>query len=109
MSRPPNPEISPLRASCRAGTPLIAFAPWSVQFKKQMKSMDHLSFPITRRSFSNASRTTQHGEDNTMQCSVHAERASDSEAQISPEALRPGDQYRANGKGAGPFLAFQRL
>jgi hypothetical protein len=28
---------------------------------------------------------------------------------ISPEALRPGDQYRANGKGAGPFLAFQRL
>jgi len=26
-------------------------------------------------------RTTQEGEDNTMQCSVHAERATDSEAQ----------------------------
>jgi hypothetical protein len=26
-------------------------------------------------------RTTQYGEDNTMQCSAHAERATDSEAQ----------------------------
>ena len=38
---PPNPAISALRRSCRAATPLTAFAPWSVQFRKQMNSTDH--------------------------------------------------------------------
>ena len=32
-------------------------------------------------------RTTQEGEDNTMQCSVHAERATDSEAQEFSKCL----------------------
>src|SRR5215469_4960794 len=104
MSRPPNPEISPLRASCRAGTPLIAFAPWSVQFKKQTKSMDHLPFSNSQMAVAKTTRsllmrrTTQHGEDNTMQCSVHAERATDSEAELSPNF---GDSTKGGGGSLG--------
>src|SRR6202035_1161344 len=81
MSRPPNPAISALRASCRADTPLTAFAPWSVQFRKQMKSTDHLPFRVHKRAVAKAPcvfrmrRSTQHGEDTTIQPSVHAERA----------------------------------
>src|SRR5215468_5568567 len=78
MSRPPNPAISTLRASCRAATPLTALAPWSVQFRKQMKSTEHLLFRVHKRAAAKTPsvfwmcRSTQRGEETTIQRSVHA-------------------------------------